>query len=58
MDCLVRRDDNTIAYINKMHNYNPKVRTPRPRPVVEKKDKTKVMNISEKELKEIIRLYF
>ena len=56
MDCLVRRDDNTIAYINKMHNYNPKVRTPRP--VVEKKEKTKVMNISEKELKEIIRLYF
>ena len=23
MDCLVRRKDNTIAYINKMHNYNP-----------------------------------
>ena len=57
MDCLIRRDDNTIAYINKMHNYNPKVMTPRPKPV-EKKDKTKVMNISEKELKEIIRLYF
>ena len=58
MDCLIRRDDNTIAYINKMHNYNPKIRTPRP--VVEKKDKdkTKVMDISEKELKEIIRLYF
>ena len=56
MDCLVRRDDNTIAYINKMHNYNPKG-TPRP---VEKKekDKTKVMNISEKELKEILRYYF
>ena len=59
MDCLVRRDDNTIAYINKMHNYNPKVRTPRPKPVEKKdKDKTKVMNISEKELKEILRYYF
>lgn len=45
MDCLIRRDDNAIAYINKMHNYNPKVGTPRP---VEKKEKTKVMNISEK----------
>ena len=22
MDCLIRRDDNTIAYINKMHNLN------------------------------------
>ena len=31
MDCLVRRKDNTIAYINKMHNYNPKG-TPRPKP--------------------------
>lgn len=45
MDCLIRRDDNTLAYINKMHNYNPKVGIPRP---VEKKEKTKVMNISEK----------
>lgn len=32
MDCLIRRDDNTIAYINKMHKYNPKkVDTPRPK---------------------------
>ena len=37
MDCLVRRDDNTVAYVHKMHRYNPKkVDTPRP-----KKDKNK-----------------
>ena len=24
MECLVRRDDNTVAYIHKMHGYNPK----------------------------------
>lgn len=54
MDCLVRRDDNTIAYINKMHNYNPKGT---PRPV--KKDKEKdIKNIlSDKELIEIIKIY-
>ena len=57
MDCLIRRDDNTIAYINKMHNYNPNVGTPRP---VEKKEKTKKEEsyISEKELIEILRYYF
>ena len=31
MDCLVRRKDKTVAYINKIHNYNPKG-TPRPKP--------------------------
>ena len=24
MDCLVKRKDNTIAYVNKIHNYKPK----------------------------------
>lgn len=30
MDCLVRRDDNTIAYVNKMHKYKSDGNTPRP----------------------------
>lgn len=41
MECLVRRDDNTIAYIHKMHNYNPKVGTPRPKPKYNKKIESK-----------------
>tara|TARA_Y100000591_G_C21766121_1_gene662893 strand:- start:731 stop:889 length:159 start_codon:yes stop_codon:yes gene_type:complete len=51
MECLVRRKDNTIAYINKMHNYNPKGT---PRPTVKKNVKK---NFSEKELIEILKLY-
>ena len=31
MDCLVRRDDNTIAYVNKMHKYKSDGNTPRPK---------------------------
>ena len=32
MNCLVRRDDNTLAYVHKMHKYNPKKEdTPRPK---------------------------
>ena len=58
MDCLVRRDDNTIAYVNKMHNYKPKkIDTPRPK----KKDKdTKDFfhnELSEKDLIEILKIY-
>ncbi len=58
MDCLVRRDDNTIAYIHKMHNYKPKkIDTPRPK----KKDKdTKDFShneLSEKDLIEILKIY-
>ena len=52
MDCLIRRDDNTIAYINKMHKYNPKkVDTPRPK-------KNKNININENMNKNIINLDF
>ena len=59
MDCLVRRDDDTIVYVNKMHNYKPKkVDTPRP-----KKDKDKDIKkdkkISQEELDliDILRLF-
>ncbi len=42
MDCLIRRDDNTIAYINKMHKYNPKkVDTPRPKKNINNINKNK-----------------
>jgi len=53
MDCLVRRKDNTIAYINKMHNYNPKGT---PRPTVKKKNIYKDV-LTEKEIFEIFKLY-
>ena len=48
MDCLVRRKDNTIAYINKMHNYNPKGT---PRPTVKKKIYIKMFLLKKKYLK-------
>lgn len=49
MDCLVRRKDNTIAYVNKMHNYNPSKSTPRPKPPQKK-------NIDHMTGKELLRL--
>jgi len=56
MDCLVRRDDNTVAYVHKMHRYNPKkVDTPRPNKV---KDKNKEIykNINNADFLEILEL--
>ena len=44
---LVRR--NTIAYVNKMHNYNPSKSTPRPKPPQKK-------NIDHMTDKELLRL--
>ena len=58
MDCLVRRKDNTIAYINKMHNYYPKGT---PRPTVKKKIYIKMFLLKKKYLKYlnyIYKLYF
>lgn len=57
MDCLVRRKDNTIAYINKMHNYNPKG-TPRPTPKKNKEIKKDKEILTEQEIFEIFKLYF
>ena len=51
MECLVRRKDNTIAYIHKMHNYNPKG-TPRPPPKL--KPKKNIDNMSDDELLKLI----
>ena len=54
MDCLVRRDDNTVAYVHKMHRYNPKkVDTPRP-----KKDKNEEIykNINNVDFLKILQL--
>ena len=56
MDCLVRRDDNTVAYIHKMHRYNPKkVDTPRPNKV---KDKNKEIykNINNTDFLKILQI--
>ncbi len=49
MECLVRRKDNTIAYIHKMHNYNPKG-TPRPLP----KPKKNIDKMTDDELLKLI----
>tara|TARA_B100001093_G_C26784891_1_gene996218 strand:+ start:667 stop:840 length:174 start_codon:yes stop_codon:yes gene_type:complete len=57
MDCLVRRKDNTIAYINKMHNYNPNG-TPRPTPKKNKEIKKDKEILTEQEIFEIFKLYF
>lgn len=56
MDCLVRRKDNTIAYVNKMHNYNPKGT---PRPTVKKNKEINIYKevLTEKEIFEILKLY-
>ena len=51
MECLVRRKDKTVAYINKMHNYNPKG-TPRPKP----KPKKNKEEITERELYQLFYL--
>ncbi len=55
MDCLVKRDDNTIAYVNRMHNHTPKkIDTPRPK----KPDKKPInKELSDNELIEILRLF-
>ena len=41
MDCLVRRDDDTIVYVNKMHKYKSDGNTPRPK-INDKKNKKKI----------------
>ena len=51
MDCLVRRKDNTVAYINKLHNYNPKG-TPRP----SYKTKKNIDKMTDNELLKLISL--
>ena len=62
MECLVRRDDNTLAYIHKMHNYNPKVGTPRPIPkyksIFDIKKKEETENYNKKTLIEILELFY
>ena len=58
MDCLVRRDDNTVAYVHKMHRYNPiKEDTPRPKKNKDKKkDKEIYKNINNADFLEILEL--
>ena len=58
MDCLVRRDDNTVAYIHKMHRYNPKKEdTPRPKKnKVKDKNKEIYKNINNADFLEILEL--
>lgn len=57
MECLVKRKDNTIAYINKIHNYKPKkVDTPRPKKEKNLKKDKKIIH-EEKDLIEILRLF-
>lgn len=56
MEFLVRRDDNTLAYIHKMHNYNPKLGTPRPKSTCKKKKLEKDDEL-EKQLQEILQLF-
>lgn len=51
MECLVVRDDKTLAYIHKIHNYNPKG-TPRPKFTLSEKSaniKRQVQQISKEE---------
>ncbi len=55
MNCLIKRDDKTIAYINKIHNYNPKG-TPRPKFTESKLDYNKKESIN-KEIHEILKLF-
>lgn len=57
MECLVRRDDNTLAYIHKMHNYNPKLGTPRPIPKY-KKIESKKDDSQEQQIIEILKLFY
>ena len=56
MECLVKRDDNTVAYIHKIHNYNPKKGTPRPKKK-DKDKKDKKNELSENELINILKLF-
>ena len=55
MECLVRRDDNTLAYIHKMHNYNPKIGTPRPKP---KKKTFKKDSHEQQQYLEILQFFY
>ena len=56
MDCLIRRDDNTVAYIHKMHGYNPKKEdTPRPKKVKEQNEEL-YKNISNSDFLKILEL--
>ena len=57
MECLVKRKDNTIAYVNKIHNYKPKkVDTPRPKKEKNLKKDKKIIH-EEKDLIKILRLF-
>jgi len=58
MECLVKRDDNTVAYIHKMHGYNPKkTDTPRPKPKkVKEKNEELYKNISNADFLKILEL--
>ena len=57
MECLVKRKDNTIAYVNKIHNYKPKkVDTPRPKKEKNLKKDKKIIH-EELDLIEILRLF-
>ena len=58
MECLIRRDDNTVAYIHKMHNYNPKLGTPRPIPKYKKKIESKKDDSQEQQVIEILKLFY
>ena len=55
MECLIRRDDNTLAYIHKMHKYNPKVGTPRPKP---KKIPSKKDSHEQQQYLEILQFFY
>ena len=57
MECLVKRKDNTIAYVHRIHNYKPKkVDTPRPKKDKNLKKDKKIIH-EEKDLIEILRLF-
>ena len=54
MSCLLIRDDKTIAYINKMHNYNPiRIDTPLPR---KKHKNLEIITKLEDELDDLLEL--
>ena len=64
MDCLVRRDDNTIAYVNKMHKYKSDGNTPRPKinnkKIIEKQkeqQQEKQQQLEEQDLKLILQMF-
>ena len=55
MECLIRKNDNTLAYIHKMHKYNPKVGTPRPKP---KKIPSKKDSHEQQQYLEILQFFY